>query len=118
MDIYFKDLTPEAQARALREVGAKDAESVHWNLFPLGNLNLLEDTPAQYVRTLKDGTKISVPCMVNFAGRLTHIAKTDDSALTSPVVRESVVIYGDPIGVYTDAFGNKNLKAIPMPSRT
>ena len=35
MEIYFNDLTKDAQTRLLKEAGVKGPEEMNWNVFPV-----------------------------------------------------------------------------------
>lgn len=41
VEIYFDDLTPEAQERILAAAGLKDASEANWNIFPIATLEFL-----------------------------------------------------------------------------
>lgn len=43
IEIYFDDLVPETQERLLRNVNAKSAEEMNWDVFPLGYVDLPEE---------------------------------------------------------------------------
>ena len=46
LEIYFNDLTPEAQERALAAAGVEDASDVNWDIFPITTLDFEEEEKA------------------------------------------------------------------------
>lgn len=46
LEIYFSDLTPEAQERALAAAGIKDASDANWDCFPIATLDFEEEEKA------------------------------------------------------------------------
>ena len=43
-EIYFTDLTPDAQKRILEFEGVKDYKDLNWNTFPITIITLEEET--------------------------------------------------------------------------
>ena len=43
LEIYFNDLTPEAQERALAAAGIEDASEANWDCFPIATMEFEEN---------------------------------------------------------------------------
>lgn len=85
MDLYFKDLTPEAQAALLKEAGITSPKEMNWDVFPITELDFENEedddndngddddddsiVKAMFVSEWEDGSIVETPCMVNLNSR-------------------------------------------------
>ena len=47
LEIYFSDLTPEAQERALAAAGVENASDANWDTFPIATLEFEEEKASE-----------------------------------------------------------------------
>ena len=42
-ELYFKDLTEQAQAELLKTIGIEDASELNWDIFPITTIEVEEE---------------------------------------------------------------------------
>ena len=47
LEIYFSDLTPEAQERALAAAGIENASDANWDIFPIATIEFEEEVECE-----------------------------------------------------------------------
>ena len=99
MDLYFKDLTPEAQVTLLREAGIKSPKEMNWDVLPITELYFDNDenddanvVEARFVSEWEDGSVVETPCMLNLNTREVFDIETADVDPDSNLAGEYVIL--------------------------
>lgn len=107
MELYFKHLTPEAQAQILKEAGINDPKEMNWDVLPITTIEFDNTVSAIYKSTWSDGSVITTPCIVDTTdGEILEIESIDvdpDGSLEE----ESVIINGEEYPISDGLFGEK-----------
>lgn len=98
MNLYFKDLTPEAQAVLLKEAGIKSPQEMNWDVFPITELDFDNEDDdnniiqARFVSEWENGSVVETRCMLNLNTKEVFAIETADADPDSNLAGEYVIL--------------------------